>query len=150
MTALIGAMGLAANDPHWRMPGRLEDIWRLVVLGLAGLSLGFMVCIAQHCIALRVDPADNLIRPIGALGISYLLLTIFVGFHMIAMLEEPYITWRTPVAFIAFLVSCLSLFTLTRRIGRMVSKAKNTRAVVKLTMMDTGKPGPDVDLGKVQ
>lgn len=149
VAALIGAIGVAANDPHYELPGPIEVIWRSIVIGLAGVSLGFMVRLVQHCRVIRVDPTDNLLRPLGALSLSYLMLTFFVGMHMITLLRYPWISWRTPVAFSAFLISCGSLYTLMRRIGRLVDTAKRTGAICKLTIVDTGKIGPDLDLDKV-
>lgn len=149
LAGLTGVMGLVLGDPRIPLPGSVERWWRTITVVLAGASLGFMTSCAWHITRIRIDQSDTLLRLLAALGLSYLLLTAYITIELVSILGQPYITWRTPLSFVAFTVASTSSFILMRKTGALANAAKDSRAVIKLTLLDTGKPGPDIDLDKV-
>jgi hypothetical protein len=130
----------------YSLPGGLEDASRLVVMSLAGVTLGMLFLLAQQFSKLTIDRRDRLTYPLGGLSIAFFLLTLFVGLEIASRLRLEYITWRTPLAALAYIISTFSLSVLLIRTRKVVRRANSTHATVRMTLTDTAQPGPDVDL----
>ena len=139
------------SERIFSLPGSYtEDIFRVVSMGLCGLTLGFLWFISSAFRSLNIDQNDRLIRPLSGVALSYFLLTLFSGLDMLSRFGTNYMTWRMPVASAAFLISTVSLWVLLNRIRYIARRAQQTNSTVKITVSDTSKPGPDIDLATGQ
>jgi hypothetical protein len=139
-TALPSVQSKFVDHPGW------SDCWRLIAMGQAGFSLGLLGFIFFHFMQARIDKADSFIRPIMLVAIAYFLLTLFVGLELASLLGVAWVTWRTPLAFVAFGLSDIGLSMLLVRFRLIARRVHDTDATVRIAITDTSKPGPDIDL----
>jgi hypothetical protein len=124
----------------------IADSWRIVAFTLAGATLGFLVLILYKFNRLRMSRDDELGRLAAWLAVSHFLLVLFSALEVVNRVGNPVITYRTPLAFVAFVIGFPVMWKIKRRLSEAMILAKKTDASIKLTITDTSKPGPDVDL----
>lgn len=120
---------------------------RVVIMSFAGISLGMLALIVRGFTRLHIDKTDRLMKPLGGLCISYFLMSLFICLELTQRLNNPMLTWRTPFAAVTFGISLICLYLILKRLRPMAHRALATNATVKVTAIDTGKPGQDIDLG---
>lgn len=133
------------------LPGRGEDICRMIVVSQASLALGFLFRIFFSMLPLRFENAEKIKTFICLIFLSYFFLTVFVVAEILSVWSHNILTWRTPLAFFSFSLSDVALYKLMIQMSKVIKVADQEQAVLRLAIMDTSKPGPDLDLtGKIQ
>lgn len=122
-----------------------SDFLRVCVFTLAGVSLGFLSLIVLKFRKLHISKDDRIMRPLAAFALSYFLLTLFISLEIFNQ-RGLNVTWRTPFAGAAFAIGLPSVVIIKRRITEALEAADENESRIKLTIMDTGKPGLDIDL----
>lgn len=147
-TMTVGVAGVALFLDQTEIPlrSRTADAWRVFVMAQAGIALGLLGAIVWQMGLAKISPKDRLIRPLAMVGCAYFLMTLFIGFELAGRWNQGHISWRTPLAMAAFFLSDFGLLLLMLRVGRAVHKSQETGGSVKLTITDTSRPGPDIDL----
>ena len=128
------------------LPGRGEDLCRVIVISQAGIALGFLIRILAEVKELNFSNANKVLTFMTLTFVSYFLLTIFVAAEVISYWNVDKLTWRAPLACMAFSFSDVSLYKMMIYLRKIVKVAHQEDAVLELSIMDSGKPGPNIDL----
>jgi hypothetical protein len=107
------------------LPGPLEDVWRIIVCAQAGLTIALMAFAGfQFVFQVHIDRRDVLFRPIAALCVSYAILISFAAVEIAqrSSWHAP-LSYRTPIAFLAFIIGDWSLLLLIFRLNPPISRS---------------------------
>jgi hypothetical protein len=114
------------------------------VIVVAAFNTLLMVLMVRNIMRVRVDPCDQLTVPSFIWMICYFMAVVFMVLEIVSRFGLPLVGWQTVDAFIVMIVSTMTLTVLDRRLRKMVNRAHGS--IIKLTITDTGKQGPDIDL----
>jgi hypothetical protein len=153
---LLAAQDLRSDVPRdiikIPVPNHVADLIRVVVLAQAGIALGFMFRIVLYFYQAKLDKNDRLLYPTATVCMIYVGCVFYIAADLASRLDfdgkhfNTFMTWRTPLAFVLFGASDIALYVLKVRLSGMIGRAIGEGATVKVTMTDTSKPGPDIDL----
>lgn len=148
VAAMMVAASAVVDEPviTQNLPPHVADLLRLAVFTLAGMCLGLLTLIMYKFQRLNYSPDDRLLRPVAALCVSYFLSILFIALEVFNQYGHVQLTYRTPYALAAFIIGLPALFITKRRLSRALQMGKDTGAAVKLAVLDTSKPGPDIDM----
>jgi protein-S-isoprenylcysteine O-methyltransferase Ste14 len=144
-----------SGDVFYYLPGRWADFCRVVVIAQAGLALGFLYRILHYFFTVKKDDKDELLGPTVMICLVYFGMMLYIGVDIATRVDftvkHPeylsYLTWRTPLAFLLFSISDVSLYRLMKRVARMLGSRDRNDSIVKMTLTETKKGGTSVDLG---
>lgn len=141
----IGAMTIVVlGEPTIPMATRLVDCWRVFVMVQLGIFLGLLALCGYSLSKVKIDINDKLLRLLGGWALSSALLAVFAFLVTVHLFRTVGLTWITPFLFGTLCIGDWCGFYLLVRIRRILRLAKN--ATIKLTLIDTHLPGPDIDL----
>ena len=106
--------------------------------------LVMMLVMIRRVMSVKLDPQDQLTVPSYAILLGLLCSQAFIAMYIYTRIRRPSIGWPTLLGFVSMFLIAIGVSTLSRRILRMVNRAGD--GTVKMTMTDTSKPGPDIDL----
>lgn len=126
------------------LPGRAADVWRVIVIAQAGLAVGFIVRIVARFFKVTKAGKDVLLRPMLMICVAYFGMVLYIGLDLASRIDftvtnpgnRQYVTWRTPVAWILFLVSDVSLYQLMKAVSKMLDATSKQGSQVKLTLTE--------------
>jgi hypothetical protein len=121
------------------------DAWRVASMAISGMVIGLLWLIMFRFTKLKIDTRDQLTRPMFGIVIGYMLAAIYIMTDLGSRWGRDLLSWRAPVSLFAGMVMIGSLKTLSGRLRRVVKNAQSN-SIVKMTMVDTAQPGPDIDL----
>jgi hypothetical protein len=133
LAAVVGAAALIAYGDEIRVPYRLDDVLRTIVLIQATFGLGLIGSIVHSISQFDLHDKDRVIRPLRFVALSHVLGTLYIGFDVLSRIGVGFLSWRTPLAIIVFATSSLGLLTLTRRV-REIGKKMQDGSKVKPTL----------------
>lgn len=134
------------DGPTVVLPAYAANGLRVVVFTAAGFGGAMLALIVSKFYRLRVSVSDRLVRPCLVLAAGMFASMVFMAAEIATRWDLHTITWRTPLGTAAFLLIAFPLLTIKRNLSRALRAAESTGASVRVTLTDTSKPGPDVDL----
>lgn len=147
-----GTLFLATFVNNVRLPGRLEDAARFIVIAQSVFGVVLMAAIIDRFNQVTFHPeTKRLASPARGHVIAYFGMTLYIAFDMLERIRaHESLSWRVPEGAVILAVSIVSLLKFTFRVKPIIDAAVATDATVKVVATDTSKPGPDVDLEDVQ
>lgn len=149
LTTVTAGIALAFESRTFHFPSPMADTLRVLVMTEAGITAGLLALIMWVYAKARIDPRDRLIRPLALFCFSCFLWCMYIALDMLGRTVgrggDQQITWRTPVGFTSMGLAIVGLGKLLARVSKYLDKA-DPDSVLKVTVTDTGKPGPDIDL----
>lgn len=130
------------------VPQPVADGCRVMYFALAGITGGLMAFVLWEFHKVRIDPSDRFLRPLGRVGLGLFLCVTFMAAAITEHMGESLLTWKTPYAIVACVVVVVGLGQLLFSLRKVSGNAKDTDATVRMTLTDTSKPGPDIDLDR--
>lgn len=142
----VGGLPTAEDGLTTLLPNGIADGLRAIIMAQTGWSLGLLALIVQRFASVSLDKKDHFTKALGFLAISYFLLTLFCGLDIVSRLGYEWISYRTPLAFIAFAISDIALVLLFNRVTDILAGANSRHATIKVTLVDTHTPPGVIDL----
>jgi hypothetical protein len=146
----LGAIALAVvygNDGYVvRMRPEQADAVRFLVLAQVAFALGQMLQLIADFQGVKVDARDQLTVPLAMFAIWIFTLSMYVALDVADRMGRDGISYKSPLAFVAFGFGIVTLYIFRKRLNGALTRARSSSATAKLTVTDTSKPGPDIDL----
>lgn len=146
IAAVFATALVLKEERRFELNGTVEQYLRMFTMSLAGIIIGLLLRIGMFFFELDRHPEDRLMPPIALIVAAFFFAVIFMGLHLLSILKMNYITWRTPFAFMTFLLAIYALFRLKTKVRRAANRATGP---VRLALMEYTADGmKEVDLGK--
>ncbi len=136
LSAVTAALMLV-GDSDLAMSSSVGDFWRILVMDQAGFAIGLLAILIYEFAKSGVDIHDRVVRPLGLLSFAYVLLTFSTSLEVAGRFGHQSITWRTPLAFVAFAISDLALLRLLWLVRPVARSARLHHSAVKMVVQET-------------